>query len=536
MPNRTVADYVVEQLAAWGVRNIYGVPGDAILPFLHAVAGNSQLNFISVKHENAAALMASAEAKLMGRLGVCIGTSGPGVANLINGLADAKSDQVPVLVITGQVDSYNIDTEYKQVIDQSLLLAAVTDYSGLVVTPDACNDIMVKALRTAIVEGTVTHVGFVKDVWQLPTEEAVRSPEPYLKTAAQSPQEVIFEAVRRLNEAQRPAMLVGRGIRNLGAEVIRLAEKWQCGVCMTMPAKGLLYGNHLLVMGGLGEGGSEAATTMLAEADLILILGATWWPEKYVPASTRVIQVDATPANIGKRMPVEYGVVGQLEEVLPQIITGIIRQPKDPWVKRLRALRDEWLNRIAVEVRGDGQPLSPGYLIKTLEERVAEDAVVALDVGDHAVWFNRIFAGSRQDVLVSGSWRTMGFGLPAALSAKLAQPDRQVVALVGDGCLAQTLGEFITAIRYQLPVTVVVVNNSYLAMEKDKMEISHWDPAVTAVTNPDFARFAESCGGVGYRVERAEELNEALHQALLSNRPAIVDVLTSAPLFPALVH
>ncbi|HYH05240.1 MAG TPA: thiamine pyrophosphate-binding protein, partial [Bacillota bacterium] len=519
-----------------GVQNIYGVPGDAILPFLDAVAKNPQLNFISVKHEGAAALMASAEAKLMDRLGVCIGTSGPGVANLINGLADAKSDQVPVLVITGQVDSYNIDTEYKQVIDQSLLLAAVTDYSGLVVAPDACNDIMVKALRTALVEGTVTHIGFVKDVWSLATEEAVRAPEPYLKTVVQSRPEVIQEAVRRLNEAQRPAILVGRGIRNLGTEVIRLAEKWQCGICMTMPAKGLLQGNHLLVLGGLGEGGSEAATAMLAEADLILILGATWWPEKYVPDSGRIIQVDAIPVNIGKRMPVEYGVVGPMADVLPQIIAGIIRQPKDMWVKRLSVLRDGWLGRIAPETRAEGQPLSPGYLIKTLEERAAEDAVMALDVGDHAVWFNRIFAGSRQDVLVSGSWRTMGFGLPAALSAKLAQPERQVVALVGDGCLAQSLGEFITAIRYQLPVTVVVVNNGYLAMEKDKMEVNHWDTAVTAISNPDFARFAESCGGVGYRVERAEDLSEALNQAFSSNRPAIVDVITSAPLFPAMIQ
>ncbi len=534
MGQRNVADYVVEQLEVWGSRTVYGVPGDAILPLVDAINRHPRMRFISVKHESAAALMASAEAKLTGQIGVCTATSGPGAANLINGLADAKSDRAPVLAITGQVDSFNLGTDYKQYLDQNLLMAAVTDYSGLVTAPDSCNDVLVKALRKALVGGSVAHVGFTKDVWQIPTEEAIRPPEPYLQTKAQSPQEVIAEAAKRLGEAQRPAILAGRGIRNLGPKLIELAGKWQAGICTTLPAKGMIPGDHPLVMGGLGEGGSEASTVMLNEADVILVVGATWWPEKYVPGQTRIIQLDATPDNIGRLMQVEYGVVGDLAVLLPEITRSISGIAKQSWNDRLNSLRGQWLDRINKEIVSDGTQVSPGYLIKTLEKAMAQEAVIALDVGDHTVWFNRIFSGSIQEILVSGSWRTMGFGIPAAISAKLAKPELQVIALVGDGSLAMFLGEFLTAVRYQLPITVIVVNNGYLGMEKDKMEMKKMDPSVTTVTNPDFVKFAEACGGMGYRVERPGDLEAVLKEALNSGRPSLVDVVTNPVKFPGL--
>lgn len=531
---RNVADYVIEQLEAWGVRKLYGIPGDAILPLIDAVNRHPAIKFISVKHESAAALMASAEGKLTDGIGVCIATTGPGAANLINGLADAKSDRVPVLAITGQVDSFNLGTNYKQYIDQHLLMTAVTEYSGLVTTPDSCNDVMVKALRDAISKGTVTHVAFTKDVWQVPTEEAVRPFEPFLKTMAQSTPEVIAEAIKRMGDAQRPAILAGRGIRNIGPKLIELAEKWQAGICMTMPAKGMIPGAHPLVMGGLGEGGSEASTVMLAEADLILIVGATWWPEKYTPDQTRIIQLDAAPENIGRQMQVEYGVIGDLNKLLPQITSSIPGAERKSWIHQLNSLRAQWLNRINAESTSAGISISPGYLIKTLEKVMDQDGIVALDIGDHTVWFNRIFSGDNQEILTSGSWRTMGFGLPAAISAKLAHPERQVIALVGDGSLVMSLGEFLTAVRYHVPITVVVMNNGYLTMEKGKMEQKNMDPSLTTITNPDFAKFAEACGGRGFRVECPDDLEGALKEAINSNQPALVDVITSPVMFPGL--
>ena len=534
MGQRNVADYILEQLEVWGIRRIYGLPGDAILPLIDGINRHPQIRFISVKHESAAALMASAEAKLTGGIGVCTATSGPGVTNLLNGLADAKSDRTPVLAITGQVDSYNLGTNYKQYLDQNLLMAAIADYSGLVTTPDSCNDVLIKAVRKALTGGTVTHVSFTKDVWQFPTEEAVRPFEPYLKTMPQSPPEVITEAIKRLDEAEHPAILAGRGIQDAGAKLIELAEKWQAGICLTMPAKGMIPGNHPLVMGGLGEGGSEASTVMLAEADLVLVVGATWWPKKYVPGQVRIVQLDAMPDNIGRLMGVEYGVVGDLARLLPEITRGISRTAKQSWIDRLNSLRGQWLKRIGQEISSEGTRVSPGYLIKTLDKTLSPEAVISLDVGDHTVWFNRIFSGSAQKILTSGSWRTMGFGLPAAISAKLVNPESQVIALVGDGSLAMSLGEFLTAVRYQLPITVIVVDNGYLAMEKDKMELKQMDSSLATVSNPDFAKFAEACGGIGYRVEQPGDLEGVLNAALNSDRATLVDVITKATHFPGL--
>lgn len=271
---------------------------------------------------------------------------------------------------------------------------------------------------------------------------------------------------------------------------------------------------------------------MLMEADLILILGSTWRPPKAVPTGKRLIQLDAAPENIGRLTPVEYGVVGELSILLPQITAGISRREKMAWLDRLSLYKTKWAEVINVETQPDQNGISPGYLIKTLEESVAKNAIICLDVGDHAIWFDRIFNGSGQEVLISGSWRTMGFGLPAALAAKLAQPDREVLAFTGDGGFAMTMGEFLTAVRYHLPVVVVIMNNGYLAMERDRMVKLQMDPEVTAITNPDFAKFGQACGGLGFRVEQPGDLAVALRQAIQCQRPVIVDVITSPVLFP----
>jgi pyruvate dehydrogenase (quinone)/pyruvate oxidase len=532
MGEKKVADYVVEQLVAWGVKSVYGVAGDAILPLIDAISRRPDLTFFNVKHEATAAFMASAEAKLTGRLGVCAATSGPGIANLLNGLADAKSDQAPVLAITGQVDSFNISTNYKQYIDQSQLLSPAVSFSGIVVSQESCNDVLTKAMRSAVSQGTAVHVGFPRDLWSTVTEEEARPPEPYLSTKPVSPPEVITKAVELLNTAERPAILAGRGAKNQGKLLLALAEKWTAGVCHTMGAKGILPGDHHLVLGGLGEGGSAASTAMLFEADTILIAGATWWPASYVPPVAKIIQLDVVPENIGGGMPVHYGVVGDLADLLPAFTTGLTEQKRDQWLKRLHSLKTDWLKTISPEITTEGSPVLPGYLIKTLESQINEDAIITLDTGDHTVWFNRIFSGSSQEVIFSGKWRSMGFGIPAALSAQIAKPDRQVVAIVGDGGLAQTLAEFSTAVRYNLPITVVVMNNGYLAMEKDQMQLAGMNFEITALTNPDFAEYAELCGGRGFRVDSSEHLTDALRAALDSSTPSLVDVLTSAPIFP----
>ncbi|HOP74156.1 MAG TPA: thiamine pyrophosphate-binding protein [Bacillota bacterium] len=529
-----IAQWIIAQLSSWGVRSIYGVPGDAILPLIDALTCDNTIRFYAVRHETAAALMASAEAKLTGELSVCIATSGPGAANLINGLADAKNDRVPVLAITGQVDTSQLGTDTKQYINQSQLLSAVVSYSGLVTHAAACPEVFAKALRMAVALGTVVHIEIPANLWNQSVDTPIRTPEPYLKTTCASDPTVLGQLIDRLNQAERPAILAGRGIQYCGLNVIELAEKWQAGIGLSLPAKGYVPGNHPLVLGGLGEGGSEASRRLFEEADIILILGSTWWPKPFVPSSAQIIQIDADPLNIGRMVPVAFGAVGDLSRTLSLISQSIHPVNRTHWINRLHLLRQEWEAQIAPELL-PAEPIPPGFLIKTLENSIVNDAVIAVDVGNHTVWFNRIFTGSGQTVLVSGNWRTMGFGLPAALSAQIARPGRQVIALVGDGSFAQSMAEFSTAVRYQLPITVIIMNNGWLAMERDKMELKQMNSEALSLTNPDFAQYAEICGGRGFSVTQSDQLATALQEALGCNRPAIVDVKTAAPLFPGLL-
>lgn len=535
MSTQTIAQWVAAQLAAWGVKAVYGVPGDAILPLLAAFEAHPGLQFYSVNHEATAAFMASAYAKYTGELGVCVATSGPGIANLLNGLMDAKKDQAPVLAITGQVASNNLDTDYKQAADANLLLLPAVGFSGLTANAAAVNDLLVKALHLSIAQSQPVHLAISKDLWSRPATQPVRPPEPYLNTKPQSSPEVIDAVLPLLNQAERPAILAGRGCCGLGPLLLDFAAHWESGITLTMPAKGIVPDAHPLVLGGLGPGGSEASSRMLAEADLLLIAGATWWPELYLPDQLAIVQIDAVPANIGGRIPVAYGLVGDLVHLLPRLQAGLQKREKPCWQRRLQELKADWQATIAPEYEAEGAPVPPGRAIKAIEAAVDADAVICLDVGDHTVWFNRLFNGTRQKILVSGGWRSMGFGLPAALGVKLAAPDRQVIALVGDGGMAQSLADFSTAVRYQLPIKVIVFKNDWLAMERDRMELMALDYGVTRLHTPDFAAFARACGGKGYTVHDSAELDTVLPSALHSPEPAIVQIHTAAPIFPGLV-
>lgn len=528
---RTVSQLIIDQLTAWGVRSIYGYPGDSILHFLDALARQDGIKFYSTKHEANAAFMASAEAKMLGRLGVCLVHAGPGIANLLNGLADAYADRAPVLAITGQVNEANIGTDYEQYLDEQALVRPVAEYSALLANPDATVDLLTKAMRIALSRGTVAHLAVPKDLFAREADLETRPPEPYLTASPAQPEENLERVSAELNQAARPMILAGRGCRGQGQALTQLAEQWGAGIITTMPAKGVVPGEHPLVVGGLGEGGSEASTRLLKEADVLLVLGATWWPPAYVPKDIRIVQIDANPASIGRRAAVYYGYIGKIGDALPRLLAGIQPRVRGAWFGRIEEARREWLERVEAEAGRLSEPLAPQQVVRGLEKALSPDAVVALDVGDHVLWFNRVFAGANQEVLTSGNWRSMGFGLPAAIQAKINLPDRQVVALVGDGGLNMALPEFTTAVQYGLPIKVLVFNNGCLAMERNRMIAGHLQPGATHLMNPDFVAYAEACGGHGYRVIRPQELEGILRTALADDQPCIVDV----PVDPAII-
>jgi pyruvate oxidase len=533
----TVSEYIIEQLSSWGVQRIYGVIGDANLYFLDALAGQNKLKYIACKHESAAAMMASAEAKLTGNICVCMATSGPGLANLINGLGDAAMDLSGVLAITGQVETSKIGTQSKQFIEQQRLMSGLTEHSHLLAGPKALPEMLQQLLVTTKTSGKLSHLSIPKDMYLEKLEGQVYPYQNYLQQEIEAPYTIVEEAIDRIKQAERPVILIGRGVKRLSEAVQSFAEQLGAAVITTMPARPLFPNDHALYSGGLGQAGSEASTVLLQESDLILIMGATWWPDDYVPNQASIIQIDKRAANIGMGLQVEMGIVADLASILPKLISGV---PKDhylyraSWMERIKQANTAWKEQITRETNMMNQaPVSPQRLIKIISELAKENSVLTLDTGDHTVWFNRIFqAKPKQDILLSGRWRTLGFGIPAAIAAKLAYPERQVIAVVGDGGVIQTLMEFQTAVDQGAPITVVIVNNGSYAMEKNRMKVSGLSTLGSELNNPDFAKIAEACGGLGFTAIDAEALQNCLQAALGSKQPAIVDVKVQDTIIP----
>lgn len=529
----TVQDYIIEQLAAWGVKRIYGVLGDANLTFLDAVERHrDKITYQPVQTENAAALMASAEAKLTGRLAVCLATSGPGAANLMNGLADAYSDGASVLAITGQVETKKIGRDVKQYIDQQKLYSPIASYSSLLAQPDSLPYVLKKAMVTSLVQGTVSHLSVPKDVFVQELHAEVFPYEGHLHQPVCPPGNIVHQAAKILKNAEKPMILVGKGVQSVSQLVVQLAEKWSAGIMTSEPAKPYIPNDHRLYCGGLGQGGSEASSNLLKQSDMVLILGSTWWPEEFVPPHIPIVQVDQSRINIGSDRRIQMGVVGDMAHVLPMLLQELVAVHRTEWLQRITEETSRWKKRIEAEAKQTGTPIPPQRVIKTLSDSIADDAIIALDVGDHTLWFNRIFQNRKQEILISGTWRTLGFGIPAAIAAQLEHPEKQVVALVGDGGVMQTLVDFQLAAQRLLPIVVIIMNNGKYAMETNRMKVEGLSVKGGLRDNPDFKKIAEAFNTNGYRVETAEELQQTLTQALADRKPAIIDVLTDDTMFP----
>ncbi|MBO2531636.1 pyruvate oxidase [Planifilum fulgidum] len=528
---KTAARHLVEQLAAWGCRTVYGVAGDENLYLLDALAGQDAIQYVACRLETTAALMASAEAKLTGRLTACTAGAGPGAALLTAGLGDAALDRAPVLAITGQVERKKIGTGAKQAVDQQFLLQPFARYTATTADPGALPMQLNRAMRTALEEGGVAHLSVPKDVWTQQVDSPIFPPPPKRKPPRPAGEEM-ERAVRAMEGAKRPIILAGRGTEESREALLALAERLTAPITVTMPARPVVPADHPLFLGGLGQAGSGISSELLRESDLCLVLGATWWPEDFVPKEIPVVQADISPGQIGLHAPVVAGIVGEMDEVLKEWLERLRPQDRSEWKRRIEGARIRWKEQIEREARQRAVPLAPQQVIAALAKVVDDDAVIALDTGDHTLWFNRIFQPKNQEILLSGRWRTLGFALPAAMAAKRVYDGRQVVALAGDGGFATTMADLITAVRYGWPIAVIVMNNGSFAMEKNRMEAAGLDASPAGLVNPDFAALAEAFGGEGHFVEEADQLEEVLRRALSSRRLSIVEVRIGSPRVP----
>ncbi|MED1854508.1 thiamine pyrophosphate-binding protein [Brevibacillus borstelensis] len=525
-----VAQYVTEQLRMWGVKHIYGVAGDAILPWLDVIGKQKDIRYIACRHESAAAMMAAAEAKWTGRPAVCTATSGPGTLNLLNGLADAYADHAPVLAITGQVETHKLGGPYKQYVPQEDLLRPLCLYSTTVAHPDAIGNVLHRAYVTAGSQKGVAHLAICKDIFSRTTVWPLVETLPRLRTGVGVDRGEVEHAAELLLQAKKPVILMGTGSRESANLCLQMAEKIGAALLLTLGAKGTVDEAYPLVLGGLGEGGSRAGLEALAQADLLVALGASWFPRSFIPAGLPVVQVDHNPTTVHAH-PRLFPVTAELGDVLPLWLRRLEgKSPDSGWIQQVKRWHASfWQETEQLVDQGTDELIKPETLMHALSQVVDDNAIIALDTGEHSIWFNRAFRGTAQFPIFSGKWRTMGYGLPAAIAAKLNNPDRQVVAIVGDGGLQMTAGELMTAAAHNLSFPLIVVNNKTLGLEEWKMVQTGLAPFGTRLENPDFVKWAEACGIEGRRVSAVHELLPALKEAMKSQNMILLDIQCTLP-------
>ncbi len=513
-----------------GVRTLFGIPGGANLPIYDELM-ESSIRSVLARHEGGAAHMADGYARVSGKPGVCLGTSGPGATNMITGLATAYMDSSPVICLTGQVSTKVVGNDAFQESDSFDLMIPVTKSNFKIHSADEIPYVLNRAFAISM-SGRYGPVAV-----DVPTDTVAgdASAEPTLHSELEYTRTDLSSfsaAVSMLNGAERPAILVGGGAKwaGCGREILELAEMLGSPVVTTVMGKGSVDESHPLVMGTTGMHGRRSSALVLDEADVVLAV-ATRFSDRTTGKSTDflpkagIIHVDIDGAEIGKNVKNIVGLTGNCSEIISLLRNSVKRgtELRLPWLRRVSAVR----SFCQCEFGYSDYPLKPQRVIYELSRLLPEDAILTTDVGQHQMFAAHFFeARGRRRFITSGGLGTMGFGLPAAIGAKAAEPETKTVCLTGDGGFQMTFGEFSTAVENELPVFVVVMNNNSLGMIRQFQKHFYNNHIFSADyrVHPDFVKFAESMGGAGVVVERPGEVAEAIERGLKSDVPFVADV------------
>lgn len=528
---RTVSDVMVETMTNWGVSHVFGMVGHSNLGFADAMRRaeyRGELTFIGIRHEGAAAFAATAYGKLTGRLAACFAIAGPGSTNLLTGLYDAKVDRAPVLAISGQVPSKVIGRGAFQDLDLQAAFADVAFYSETIHSGSDHAEIMTLACKSAVLERCVSHIVLPDEV-QVEAAPDVKAGGPDGRTGPREitpPTEALDAAVAAIEGASRPVIVVGNGARGNMDAIVALAESLNAPVLSTFKAKGLMDDHHPLGAGVLGRSGTPVASWFMNECDLIVVFGASFSNHTGIATYKPLVQVDYDASALGRFHPVDVAVQGHVAATAAALAertadTTTVDQ-RDEVAARWAIWREEKARR-ALDTTEEG--ISAAAIFEALAERVADDAVICVDVGNNTYSFGRYFEATNQDVLMSGYLGSIGFGYPAAMGAWAAAPERQIVAVTGDGGFGQYMGEITTAVKYGMNITHVLLNNASLGKISKEQRDAHFDVWQTALHNPNFAEFAQLCGALGIRVTDVSNLDSALAEALEHDGPALVEIM-----------
>ena len=522
----TVSDVLIAEVTARGITLVFGLPGTSSLGLVDAVRRNKDLRYIVFRHEENAAMAASAYNKLTGKIALCLTIAGPGATNLTTGLYDAKEDGASVLSINGQVETQYTGPYGVQEIDQDAFFRPITVYNNTIYDRKMTCLLVNRALKYATLHHGVAQLSVPNDIQKQPLESLFCRRESLLESPHIIPVETeLLKAAAAIDAADRPVIIAGWGAYGDGNAVIDLARKISAPILTTYRAKGFIPEDHEWVIGVLGHSGTPQARRVATDADLLITLGVGFSKFTNVPSDKPLVQVDTNPVKLGKG-PATIPLWGNCSLTVPRL-TGQVRERKAERILReIAEMKREWLEQLDREADATASPLRPPFIMKVLSEVIPEDAVITVDVGENQWWFGRNFRMKRQRFAMSGYLATMGFGFPAAIAAKLAYPDKHVFCITGDGGFSQAMSDLVTAVKYDLPMVVVIMNNHQLGMIQVEQLMEHYPNYGTELLNPDFAAYAEACGGAGIRVEKPDELKPAIERAMESDVPVVVDVET----------
>jgi len=524
---KTVSDIMVEQMAEWGVRYVFGIPGTSSLGLVDAIRKNTKLQYIQVRHEQTAAFMASAYGKLTGHIAACLTVAGPGATNLATGLYDAKLDHSPVLALTGLVKRQLIGPGSFQEIDQHSFFEPICVFNKVLMSEEQTTILTTLAIKHALVERGVSHISIPNDLQKLPCDADIMPMEGRIPNRSMSPSSsLVRKAAELIDKAERPVIISGFGALGQGDKLLALARKIFSPIVTTFRGKGVVDEDDELYVGSHGTIGSTAAAKLVRNSDLLIVIGSSFSDMTQIPPM-RMIQIDIDPMMIAKSYPVEIGLWGNSSEVLPKLTDAVKGKRNKEYLAEIAKLKRQWVNLLIREADSSRTPIRPQYIIKVLNDKIASDAIVSLDVGDNGWWFGRNFWMKRsQKMVMSGYLASMGTGLPGAMAAQLAFPQKQVVCITGDGGFTMVMGDFLTAVKYGLPVKAFLFNNKQLGMIMQEQRVENYANWQTDLYNCNFAEYARNCGGTGIGVTDPKEIESAVEKALSSEGPALVDIDT----------
>lgn len=538
MASKTTSDVLLDTLIDWGVEVIFGLPGDGVNGVIEAIrVRQDKIKFIQVRHEEAAAFAACGYAKYTGKLGVCVATSGPGGIHLLNGLYDAKLDGQPVLAITGMQHHDLISTHTQQDVELDRTFMDVALYNARVMGPAHIHNVASLACRTALSKRGVAHITIPVDVQSEPFEDAERgkrnvpghNADIFAKGAALPRDEDIQAAADIINEGKKVVIFAGRGAIGCGDLLEQMAEKTGGVIVKALLGKAAVPDDSPYTTGQAGLLGTEPSQDALEECDTLVMVGTSFPYIEFLPkpGSARGVQIDLDPARIGLRYPVECGLVGDSGNVMQALLPRLNRKDDRSFLENAQKGVAKWKDLMKERGTRQDVPMKPQVVAWELGQRLRNDAIVSCDSGTIATWWARqIPVKKGQMHSLSGNLATMAPGLPYSIAAQVAYQDRQVVAFVGDGGFSMLMADFVTCVKYDLPVKIVVVNNHSLGQIKWEQMVFLGNPEFACdLADINFAKVAEAMGARGWRCEDPKDMGRVFDEALAHPGPAIIDCI-----------